>query len=175
MTQISYSSDRLPFKNPATLISTVFGVGFIPFAPGTVASILTVPVAFGIAYQFGEGAVYIAALGVFFLGLLPSYIYARHKGDGDPSEVVIDEVAGQLLALSFADPDTWWHYALGFALFRLFDIVKIWPVNWAERFPGGWGIMLDDMVAGIYGAAITYGAIWGLNYYHVQQIIDGAG
>ncbi len=74
--------------------------------------------------------------------------YSRERGMTDPSECVIDEVAGQFIACAFA-PRTWIGYALAFVLFRALDIFKPWPIGAAERLPGGLGIMADDIVAGV--------------------------
>ena len=72
----------------------------------------------------------------------------------DPGSIVIDEVAGQWLALVFAAPDNPWHFFAAFLLFRFFDIIKTWPASWAQdQLPGGWGVMMDDIVAGLYAAA----------------------
>jgi phosphatidylglycerophosphatase A len=81
-------------------------------------------------------------------------LYVRQRSDNDPSECVIDEVAGQLIACAFA-PRTLLFYALAFLLFRLFDIVKPWPISAAERLPGGLGIMADDMIAGLLAGAVV--------------------
>ena len=89
-------------------------------------------------------------------GLWSAQAYSRASGVEDPGAVVIDEVAGQWLALipaAIAGP-TIWQFAIGFALFRIADIGKPWPANWIDRrLSGGAGIMLDDVVAGIYAAA----------------------
>lgn len=169
------TGERPPFRQPATLLSTCFGIGYMPFAPGTAASIVAVPLAWLIAGQLGPGSVFVAGMLVLVLGLIPAHIYARQKGEDDPSEVVIDELAGQWLALSFANPEILWHYGAGFVLFRLFDILKPWPVNWAERLPGGWGVMLDDLVAAFYAAAITYGGIWLVDELQIRSILEHAG
>ena len=92
---------------------------------------------------------------MFCVGWWASSEYVRWAGVEDPSAVVIDEVAGQWLALVLADPHLWWTWAIGFAAFRLFDIVKPWPVSWADRtLHGGLGVMLDDVLAGLYGVVV---------------------
>jgi phosphatidylglycerophosphatase A len=93
------------------------------------------------------------AVAVFLAGWWATGRYIRDDGD-DPKEVVIDEVAGQLLCLSVVAPG-WLAYAAGFALFRLFDIVKPWPVGWCDRtVKGALGVMLDDVLAAVYAAAV---------------------
>jgi phosphatidylglycerophosphatase A len=141
--------------NAAALVSTVFGIGRAPAAPGTVASIAALPIAWLIQFFAGPIALAGAALAVFALGIWFSAIYARETGVTDPSEVVIDEVAGQWLACALS-PLTWTGYLLAFALFRLFDIAKIWPVSWGEQQRGGLGIMLDDLIAGAIAGVIVW-------------------
>ncbi len=153
---------RLPLRHPASYVSTCFGFGYFPIMPGTIGSAIAVPAAWGIHTLFGPlfggGALFIAALLLFAIGVLSSTVYAHHLGQEDPKEVIVDEVVGQWFALVFASPAHLWQFAVGFVLFRLFDIWKPWPVNWAERYvPRGWGIMLDDVAAAIYAAAIMYG------------------
>ena len=84
------------------------------------------------------------------IGIPAATRVARESGREDPGHVVIDEVAGQWLTLVVCKPD-WPHALVALALFRLFDITKPWPIRKLERLPGGWGIMLDDLAAGLFG------------------------
>jgi phosphatidylglycerophosphatase A len=143
----------------ATLLSTFFGVGFIRPAPGTVASAVALPLAWLILRFLGAEALAVASLLLFALGVWSTDIYAKRIGREDPSECVIDEVAGQFLACA-AVPLTLAGFAVAFILFRIFDITKLWPVSAGERLPGGWGIMTDDMIAGALAAAIVAGLRW---------------
>jgi phosphatidylglycerophosphatase A len=93
------------------------------------------------------------AVVVTLLGIPASTIVERESGRTDPGFVVIDEVAGQWVTLAFAPVDIG-HALVGFVLFRFFDIVKPWPVRELEKLPGGQGIMLDDVAAGILGLAV---------------------
>lgn len=179
-------------------VATVFGIGKIPFGPGTFGSIA----AFPIGYILFIASIKIASLflsnepsdynilwilGVFFLlvilltivGTICSSIYAKKLAKDDPSEIVIDEVVGQLLVVLFtifASPffsyikltkdlsDNWVHaiylVILPLALFRFFDILKPWPINYLDRkVKGGMGIMLDDIVAAIFAGIIYYAII----------------
>ena len=109
-----------------------------------------------------------AVVAVAALGIWASDVYVRRSGIQDPSAIVIDEVAGQWLALVALPVDPL-AYFLGFALFRLFDIAKPWPVSWADRHvAGGLGVVLDDLLAGalaglcgwlIWWALIAWGVI----------------
>jgi phosphatidylglycerophosphatase A len=95
----------------------------------------------------------VGALVVVLIGIPASTVVERESGRPDPGFVVIDEVAGQWVALAVAPIDAG-HALLGFALFRLFDIVKPWPLRHLERLLGGAGIMLDDLGAGVYGLLV---------------------
>jgi phosphatidylglycerophosphatase A len=88
------------------------------------------------------------ALVALIIGIIACAEHVRVTGNTDPSECVIDELAGQWLACAFA-PRSLWAFVLAFLLFRLFDITKPWPIRAAERIPGGLGVMLDDMIAGL--------------------------
>jgi phosphatidylglycerophosphatase A len=104
----------------------------------------------------GSLAVLLGGVAVFLAGIPASESYSRSSGREDPSEVVIDEVAGQLLTLAVVPPGLV-SYALGFLFFRLFDILKPGPVGWADRkIEGGLGIMLDDLIAGLLAGASLY-------------------
>jgi phosphatidylglycerophosphatase A len=140
--------------NAAALISTVFGIGRAPWAPGTIASLAALPFAWAIQLFAGSLVLAVSALAVFGAGVWASAIYTRDSGNTDPAECVIDEVAGQWLACALA-PLSWPGYLLAFALFRLFDIAKTWPVSWGEEQKGGLGIMLDDLIAGAMAGLVV--------------------
>lgn len=148
-------------------IATCGGVGYFPWAPGTAGSAVGLLVVIVIGrlpfprvLQTGilaAGAVAILALGVWAAGRAEKFF-----GRVDPGQVVIDEVMGQMLAFLGRPDQTWKWLLAGFVLFRAFDVVKPFPARHAERAPGGWGIMLDDVVAGAYslGALILSGLIF---------------
>ena len=101
-----------------------------------------------------------AVLVVFLVGIWAAEQWARTLGRSDPGQIVIDEVAGQWLVLAGA-PLTWRSYLAGLLLFRFFDILKPWPIRWADRsLHGGVGIMADDILAGLLGLAIMWGWRW---------------
>lgn len=147
---------NLPFYHQ--LITTGLGVGFCPFGPGTMGALLAVLVWYVLSLQFGYPNLMYITLGLSvaftFIGAWSSGIAERYWGE-DPSRVVIDEVVGQWITL-LAVPAVfhWWHVLAAFLLFRFFDIVKPLGVRRMEALRGGWGIMADDVLAGIYGAIV---------------------
>lgn len=137
----------------AKILSTFFGAGYTPIAPGTFTSLLIV-----LLYRFYlvrlDWPIYLALLLIiFFLGVYVSTRFARELNKEDPQIIVIDEVLGQMIPLFLMKPDCLL-LAAAFVLFRFFDIIKPFPVNKAEQFPQGWGIMMDDLVAGLYAGII---------------------
>lgn len=136
-------------KNPVHWPALGFGVGAIPLAPGTFGTLLGVPVYLLLAGLPPMG--YLAAVAMLFLvGTVSCRVTACALGVHDHPAIVFDEVVGFLIAMALAPPGVWWLVA-GFALFRLFDIWKPWPIRWIDRrVHGGMGIMLDDVLAGIY-------------------------
>ena len=134
----------------ATALASFFYVGFAPIIPGTFGSLASFVLYFLITlsphWQLYLGSIiFLIGVGIWAAGKVE-----RASGIIDPSFVVIDEVAGQLLTL-FLIPFSWFNLLAGFLIFRALDIVKPFPARQAERLPGGWGIMLDDVLAGIYG------------------------
>jgi phosphatidylglycerophosphatase A len=137
----------------ATLSATFFGIGRLHPGPGTWASVATVLLWAAIADVLplplqAPVAIALAAL-IILIGIPAATQVARATGGKDPQFVVIDEVAGQLIAL-IAVPLTWKSFLAGLILFRAFDIVKPPPVRQLEKLPEGTGIVLDDVVAGIF-------------------------
>jgi len=153
----SYKKTRF---HPARLIATGFGIGYLPIAPGTWASLASLPLAWLIALNYGQMGLAIAALIALLGGIWASNTTEKLTGEKDPSSIVIDEVAGQWITLIAVAPDLML-YGAGFVLFRIFDIFKPWPVSWAEGLPGGFGVMMDDVLAGIYaGIGVYLLSIW---------------
>jgi len=137
----------------AKITATFFGVGYFPVAPGTMTSAIIV-----LLYKFFlhrlSWPIYLLLFFVLFaLGILVSDIYSRMLKKEDPRTVVIDEAAGQMIALFLLSPQ-WSLCAASFLLFRIFDIVKPEPIKRVETFPGGFGIMLDDIVAAIFAGIL---------------------
>jgi phosphatidylglycerophosphatase A len=140
-------------------IATGLGAGYFPLAPGTAGSALGL--ALVIAFRqtslgsLGLSALLTAVAGLLLgLGVWSAGKAEKQFGRTDPGQVVVDEVAGQIITF-LATPRVGWKWLIvGFILFRAFDIVKPFPARRAERFPGGWGIMLDDVVAGFYSLIV---------------------
>ncbi len=151
---------RLSFWHPANLIATAFGIGNVPIASGTWASLAALPVAWLVATRFGSVWPLAAAALALAFGLWASGQYCRACGEKDPSRVVIDEIAGQWLALApIAVPDPVL-YGIAFFVFRIFDIVKPWPAGWCDQhLHGAPGVMFDDIAAGLYAAIVVYGVM----------------
>ena len=142
--------------NPAVLLGTWFGIGLLPLAPGTFGALAAMPVGWLVTSYFGRPALLLLAIGVFALGVWCADVCARRIGVSDPSAVVIDEVAGQWLVLLVVPQDLF-YYMAAFLAFRIFDIWKPFPVSWAERsFRGGFGVMIDDVLAAGYACIILY-------------------
>jgi phosphatidylglycerophosphatase A len=142
----------------AWTLATFFGAGRMKPGPGTYGSLAALLLWFGAAHLFHPGrlalalATALAALLITLIGIRASTIVERESGREDPGFVVIDEVAGQWIALIAVRPD-WQHAALALVLFRLFDIWKPWPIRRLEALPAGTGIMLDDVAAGLLALA----------------------
>ena len=140
--------------NIAAAIATLFGIGRAPYAPGTVASLAALPFAWVLAMVDGRAALLFAAIFATAIGGWASEHYVREKGDKDPSDCVIDELAGQWIACAFA-PRSLLGFGAAFVFFRALDIAKPWPLSAAEKLPGGLGVMADDVIAGIIAGLLV--------------------
>jgi phosphatidylglycerophosphatase A len=148
-------------KTPwAWAVATFFGSGLLKPGPGTWGSIaaLLVWAAFaGFAHPSPAALLIALTVGIalsIILGIPAATIAARESGRHDPGFVVIDEVAGQWIAL-LGSPVDWRHALIALALFRICDIVKPPPARQLERLPGGWGIVFDDVAAGLYALGMA--------------------
>jgi phosphatidylglycerophosphatase A len=149
----------LPLTDPRALLATWFGTGLLPIAPGTWASLAALPFAAVLAWLGGPWLVLIAAALVFIVGIWAAGPYMAALGVHDPRAVVIDEIAGQWLTLAFAPLDPL-AYLAGFFLFRVFDVLKPWPINVMDREIGGaFGVMADDVLAGVYAALVLWAIV----------------
>lgn len=156
------TSDLPTMLNKAAFIfATWFGTGLSPIAPGTVGSLFAIPLHL-LAFTLPASWHVMLVLLVTVLGTLASHNVALVQQQPDPQIVVIDEVAGVMIALGLVRDGPWWLQALAWALFRALDIAKPGPVGWAEHAkPKGLGIMADDLVAGLI-AGLVCRAVAGL-------------
>jgi phosphatidylglycerophosphatase A len=145
-----------PVLRFAWVIATWFGCGMVPKAPGTMGALGAIPLYLLLA-RGGRAGVAGGALAVTAIGIWAASAVARDLGKKDPQLVVVDEVAGLLVTMLPMADVSWRATLCGFLLFRLFDITKPWPTRRFEALPGGWGIVMDDVVAGIFGACVMVG------------------
>jgi phosphatidylglycerophosphatase A len=143
-------------RRAAILLATAFGIGRFPVAPATALS-LVMAVVFAILAAAAPGALAPVPLGIATLLLLPLAIAASGEAEKelghDAHPIVIDEVMGMLLSVwgiaRLSAPRPWLFLGAAFLLFRLFDILKPFPIRQSQRLPGGWGVVVDDVLAGI--------------------------
>lgn len=137
-------------------LATWFGCGYFPRAPGTAGTVGAIPL-YLLIRGLGPIGVLVAATLITAIGVWAANVVVDDRGQKDPQIVVIDEVAGVLITLA-ASPLSWQGLAIGFVAFRVFDQLKPWPANVAEkRLPRGWGVMFDDVFAGVWGALLLIG------------------
>jgi len=151
--------------NLPTLTATFFGVGNFRPAPGTWGSAAALPFIWLVLWFGGTAGLALFTVLAIAAGWWATAKYLEATGKSDPGEVVIDEVAGQaltyLVAAPFINVFSLDVFAAGFVLFRVFDIVKVWPANWADQqLPGAAGVMIDDLFAGVYGGGILILVSW---------------
>ncbi len=145
------------------IIATFFYTGLLPKAPGTWGSLAALPFAVILHNCGGFNALLLASIIVFFIGWWATIKETAGKDNHDPGEIVIDEVAGQWITLLPSSymftrhdlPMIWPALVAGFIFFRLFDIFKPWPISWADNKETAFGVMLDDVLAGIFAAIAT--------------------
>ena len=154
----SSAADPTPGDRAALLVLSVGGLGFLPLVPGTFGTLGGVAVALLLPQDAWLPAVGIAILVSSALTVLLGPAAIRATGRKDPQQVVMDEVAGVLVTLAVVPAMAPLQVGFGFLFFRVFDILKPPPARRLERLPAGWGILLDDLAAGLWGAA----ALWGL-------------
>ncbi|MGH8128205.1 MAG: phosphatidylglycerophosphatase A family protein [Gammaproteobacteria bacterium] len=145
-------------RDTAAWLAFGLGTGLSPYAPGTWGALLALPLAWGLhlagPVPYAIVTLVIAVAGVWLCGHA-----ARRLGVHDHPGINLDEVAGQLIACAMAPLDWRW-FGLAFVLFRLFDILKPWPIGWLDRrLGGGLGIMADDIAAGIVAGALVWGIV----------------
>lgn len=149
----------------AELLATWFGCGYAPFGPGTFGSLGALAPAYALATYAGWApwTFGVLAVGVTPLAIWSANVTAVAKDRKDPGLVVIDEVVGQWITLAGLHSYSGLGWILAFVLFRFFDIVKPWPARQLEALSGGTGIVMDDVMAGLYGAVV----LWGLGWFNL--------
>lgn len=141
----------LPFLD--RMVSTVFGIGYSPWAPGTMGSLAAL--AFWLILPAETASREVLGISVVsVLGILSSGRFSARLGIVDPGIIVVDEFVGQFISLLWTKHDII-HGLTAFLFFRILDIFKLGPIRWAEQLPGGVGIMADDMLAGLLAGALT--------------------
>lgn len=152
-------SSRILARHVPLALATFFGAGYSPIAPGTAGSLAAIPLLVLLrvaAPAWIEGAIIVV---LFALGVWSASATERLLGCEDPGPVVIDEVVGMLVTM-IGLPLTWPAVVAAFLAFRIMDIVKPYPAGRLERLGGGWGIMADDVAAGVYACLGVHGLIW---------------
>ena len=142
----------------AFLLATWFGCGYSPTAPGTVGSLAALAIAILIHVGYGSGRITFLLLAVLLIapGIWAAGVIAKRERREDPGIVVVDEVIGQWITLAGAATFNWKSWLAAFVLFRALDIWKPPPARQLERLHGGYGIIADDIMAGIYGALAIF-------------------
>lgn len=141
---------RFLLSHPAHFLSLGFGAGLFPRAPGTAGTVVAIPLYLLLAGTESVLIYAIVTLLIIVIGVWICGYTERELGSHDHSSIVWDEIAGFLITM-FMAPLAWWSVLAGFLLFRLFDIVKPYPVSWFDtHLQGGFGTMIDDVMAGVY-------------------------
>ena len=138
----------------AKLIATAGGAGYSPIAPGTCGTLVTIP----LAYALRSAPLWLFALvtvAIILIGVWAADRADRAWGTHDAGRIVIDEVAGYLVTVALVDRSSWLVLLVGFVIFRALDITKPPPIRWLDQnLPGGWGVVLDDVAAGVLGCVL---------------------
>ena len=154
---------NIVIQNPVHVISFGFGAGLSPVAPGTMGTLVAIPI-FLLLSTFSP-VIYLVLVSImFFVGCWSSSLTAKALGVHDHPSIVIDEIVGYLITMIFV-PISWHWVILGFLLFRLFDIWKPWPISKVDlQVKGGLGIMLDDVLAALYSLLSLHIVIWSVKF-----------
>lgn len=158
-------STRTVWTNPVHFIAFGFGSGTIPFAPGTMGTLMAIP--FYLLIRHFPLGIYISIVIVAtMVGVWVCDVTEKALGTHDYKGIVWDEVCGYGVTM-LAAPHHWQWVVIGFFLFRLFDIWKPWPICWIDRYvQGGLGVMLDDVLAGVYSLVVLQ-----IVYYFTDKFI----
>lgn len=153
----------------AKVIATACGAGYSPVAPGTCGTLVTLPLAWALSglplWQFAAIVVVVIAIGIWAAGRADAA-----WGSHDSGRIVIDEVAGYLVTVALVDRSQWIVLAVGFVVFRALDITKPFPIRWLDQnLPGGFGVVIDDVAAGVVGCVIMIA----LDHFGALQALAG--
>lgn len=161
MRMFNIKRNRAPksiWSNPIHFLAFGLGTGASPYAPGTVGTLLALPLCWFLA-QWPLWAYLAVTVVLFAVGVWLCDKTSKDIGEHDHSGIVIDEVVGYLITM-IAVPVNVWTIAAGFLLFRLFDVVKPWPICWLDKqVKGGFGIMIDDVLAGLFSLALMWAGL----------------
>lgn len=146
-----------------TILASFFYLGYSPYAPGTVGTIGAIPLYYLLTVYLTDIQYLIAAIILTVFGIIISFEAVKAYKNDDPKEIVIDEVVGYLVTMILITPN-FLNIVLGFFLFRFFDIAKPFPVRRMERLRGGFGVVMDDVFAGIMACL----ALHAVNYFIVN-------
>ncbi len=150
------STPRSVWRNPIHFLAFGFGSGAMPFAPGTFGTLAALPI-YLLMVPLSLWAYLAVVLVMTLLGVWLCHVTSRDLGVHDHGGIVWDEIVGYLITMIAAPPGWQWIVA-GFVLFRFFDIIKPWPIGWADRrVHGGLGIMLDDVLAAVLAWTVLQG------------------
>jgi len=147
------SLNQLVFKNPIHILAFGFGSGLLPKAPGTWGTLAAIPIWYGLSFLTLPWYLFVTIF-LSLIGIGICHYSAKKLGVHDHPGIVWDEFCGYFVTM-IAVPATWQWALAGFILFRLFDIVKPWPIKWLDKkVDGGFGIMVDDLLAGAFALVV---------------------
>ncbi len=157
------SEADIVLRNPIHILSFGFGAGLSPVAPGTMGTLIAIPIYLLLA-AFSLPIYLVIVTILFSVGCWASALTAKALNVHDHPGIVIDEIVGYLITMIMI-PTTWYWVLLGFLLFRIFDIWKPWPISVVDRqVEGGLGIMLDDVLAGLFSLLSLHIVIWSAKF-----------
>ncbi len=153
------------WTNPIHFTACAFGIGALPWMPGTWTTLATIPLVLALKH-FPEWIYIIISITLVLLGIYLCGKFNKDIGTQDHPACSWDELAGFLLVM-IGLPPTWYYLTIGFVLFRFFDILKPWPINWVDqKVSGGLGVMLDDVMAALFSSALLHVLAWFLVKFH---------
>lgn len=154
---------KITIKTPMQFFASGFGSGCAPVAPGTFGTVASIPI-WMLLSLLSPISYAIAVIAIFFLGWYVSEKASQELGVHDHGGIVIDEFVGFFITM-FLVPFSWINILLGFILFRIFDVIKPWPIKIIDqKVKGGFGIMIDDVFAGIMALICLHIILWGIGY-----------